>query len=181
MWNEEDVILMNLWQDLLHIRSSSLIFWTKNTPLKLQLDPLATRTGSIIYNNPSVVCDQIKFKFLASFNNDQAAVLLMETKMICVSYSLMISRAWRNEINGYTELHKFSNYSLQQLSCIFMLIGIFGVIGDLDSTTAKVIDTLTSRSNLSITLVTAVTPSPFIPVINQDLLIWIPSYITLRL
>ena len=46
---------------------------------------------------------------------------------------------------------------------------VIGVVGDLDSTTASIIHTLASRSNLNITLVAAVAPSTFLPVTNLAL------------
>ena len=46
---------------------------------------------------------------------------------------------------------------------------VIGVVGDLDSTTASIIHTLASRSNLNITLVAAVAPSTFLPVTNVAL------------
>ena len=41
---------------------------------------------------------------------------------------------------------------------------MIGVVGDLDSSAARIIHTLASRSNLNITLVAAVAPSTFLPV-----------------
>ena len=46
---------------------------------------------------------------------------------------------------------------------------VIGVVGDLDSSTASIIHTLASRSNLNITLVAAVAPSTFLPVTNLAL------------
>lgn len=43
---------------------------------------------------------------------------------------------------------------------------VIGVVGDLDSKTARIIHTLTSRSNLSIRLVASLAPSSFVPVTN---------------
>ena len=46
---------------------------------------------------------------------------------------------------------------------------VIGVVGDLDSTTARITHTLASRSNLNITVVAAVAPSTFLPVTNLAL------------
>ena len=46
---------------------------------------------------------------------------------------------------------------------------VIGVVGDLDSSTASIIHTLASRSDLNITLVAAVAPSTFLPVTNLAL------------
>ena len=46
---------------------------------------------------------------------------------------------------------------------------VIGVVGDLDSSAARIIHTLASRSNLNITLVAAVAPSTFLPVTNLAL------------
>ena len=46
---------------------------------------------------------------------------------------------------------------------------VIGVVGDIDSTTASIIHTLASRSNLNITLVAAVAPSTLMPVTNLAL------------
>ena len=46
---------------------------------------------------------------------------------------------------------------------------VIGVVGDFDSSAARIIHTLASRSNLNITLVAAVAPSTFLPVTNLAL------------
>ena len=43
---------------------------------------------------------------------------------------------------------------------------VIGIVGDLDLKTASIIHTLSSRANLSITLVSAVAPSTFLPTTN---------------
>ncbi len=46
---------------------------------------------------------------------------------------------------------------------------VIGVVGDLDLKTARIIHTLASRANLSVTLVSAVAPSTFLPTTNLAL------------
>ena len=60
-------------------------------------------------------------------------------------------------------------YSPHECDCPCIGSEIIGVLGDIDSCTASIIDTLASRSNLNITLVAAVAPSTFLPVINLAL------------
>ena len=96
--------------------------------------------------------------------NDEVLDILRETTKENVTLIGVYSEPEHELVVDFVE-REFKCDFRKNCTCSDMI----GVIGDLDSTTASIIDTLASRSNLNITLVAAVAPSTFLPVTNLAL------------
>ena len=102
-------------------------------------------------HSPPATCELLLDKVQAKFKNDSMKIISVNNEPEFNTVVNFVSRVFsRNQDN------------ITGCDCS----EVIGVMGDLDLKTASIIHTLASRANLSITLVSAVAPSTFLPTTN---------------